>query len=208
MPSPRRDGFVTGLVLGAGGSRRLGRPKQLLPYGEKTLLGHVARHRARVPVRPARRRARRRRGRRARAGRPERRRRRRQRGVRERAARHRSPRRWAPSTSAPSCSSSCSATCRASPSTTVEALVGAGAATRRSRYAATTTSVGIRLRSTVVCSKSWAIFMATRASGGCWISAPTRSWRSAIAGPVPLDVDTPEDYEAVLAAAGFVEARA
>jgi molybdenum cofactor cytidylyltransferase len=33
--------FVTGLVLGAGGSRRLGRPKQLLPYGEKTLLGHV-----------------------------------------------------------------------------------------------------------------------------------------------------------------------
>ena len=29
-----------------------------------------------------------------------------------------------------------------------------------------------------------------------------------IAGPVPLDVDTPEDYEAVLAAAGFVEARA
>jgi molybdenum cofactor cytidylyltransferase len=41
MPSPRRDGFVTGLVLGAGGSRRLGRPKQLLPYGETTLLGHV-----------------------------------------------------------------------------------------------------------------------------------------------------------------------
>jgi len=41
MPSPPADGFVTGLVLGAGGSRRLGRPKQLLPYGEKTLLGHV-----------------------------------------------------------------------------------------------------------------------------------------------------------------------
>ncbi len=40
MPSPV-DGFVTGLVLGAGGSRRLGRPKQLLPYGEETLLGHV-----------------------------------------------------------------------------------------------------------------------------------------------------------------------
>ncbi len=40
MPSPG-DGFVTGLVLGAGGSRRLGRPKQLLPYGEETLLGHV-----------------------------------------------------------------------------------------------------------------------------------------------------------------------
>jgi molybdenum cofactor cytidylyltransferase len=40
MPSPS-DPFVTGLVLGAGGSRRLGRAKQLLPYGERTLLGHV-----------------------------------------------------------------------------------------------------------------------------------------------------------------------
>jgi len=37
-----RPGFVTGLVLGAGGSTRLGRPKQLLPYGDGTLLGHVA----------------------------------------------------------------------------------------------------------------------------------------------------------------------
>ena len=36
------DPFLTGLVLGAGGSKRLGRPKQLLPYGEGTLLGHVA----------------------------------------------------------------------------------------------------------------------------------------------------------------------
>jgi molybdenum cofactor cytidylyltransferase len=35
------DRFVTGLVLGAGGSRRLGRPKQLLAYGDSTLLGHV-----------------------------------------------------------------------------------------------------------------------------------------------------------------------
>jgi molybdenum cofactor cytidylyltransferase len=33
--------FVSGLVLAAGGSRRLGRPKQLLPYGEGTLLDHV-----------------------------------------------------------------------------------------------------------------------------------------------------------------------
>ena len=41
MP-PRTDEFVSGLVLGAGGSTRLGRPKQLLPYGEGTLLGHVA----------------------------------------------------------------------------------------------------------------------------------------------------------------------
>jgi molybdenum cofactor cytidylyltransferase len=37
-----RDGArVTGLVLAAGGSRRLGRPKQLLPYGSATLLDHV-----------------------------------------------------------------------------------------------------------------------------------------------------------------------
>ena len=40
MPSPS-DPFVCGLVLGAGGSKRLGRPKQLLPYGDGTLLGHV-----------------------------------------------------------------------------------------------------------------------------------------------------------------------
>src|SRR3954468_15282396 len=39
MPSP--DPFATGLVLGAGGSTRLGRPKQLLPFGAGTLLGHV-----------------------------------------------------------------------------------------------------------------------------------------------------------------------
>jgi molybdenum cofactor cytidylyltransferase len=36
-----RQPFVAGLVLGAGGSARLGRPKQLLPYGDGTLLGHV-----------------------------------------------------------------------------------------------------------------------------------------------------------------------
>jgi molybdenum cofactor cytidylyltransferase len=32
---------VTGLVLAAGGSKRLGQPKQLLPYGSATLLDHV-----------------------------------------------------------------------------------------------------------------------------------------------------------------------
>ena len=40
MPSPTEP-FACGLVLGAGGSKRLGRPKQLLPYGDGTLLGHV-----------------------------------------------------------------------------------------------------------------------------------------------------------------------
>lgn len=33
--------FVTGLVLAAGGSKRLGSPKQLLRYGGATLLDHV-----------------------------------------------------------------------------------------------------------------------------------------------------------------------
>jgi molybdenum cofactor cytidylyltransferase len=35
--SPR----VSGLVLAAGGSKRLGQPKQLLPFGGATLLDHV-----------------------------------------------------------------------------------------------------------------------------------------------------------------------
>jgi len=35
------DRFVAGLVLAAGGSRRLGRPKQLLPYRGATLLDHA-----------------------------------------------------------------------------------------------------------------------------------------------------------------------
>jgi molybdenum cofactor cytidylyltransferase len=41
MSPPAADPFVTGLVLGAGGSKRLGRPKQLLAYGGGTLLGNV-----------------------------------------------------------------------------------------------------------------------------------------------------------------------
>ncbi len=35
------DRWVTGLVLAAGGSKRLGQAKQLLPYGGASLLGHV-----------------------------------------------------------------------------------------------------------------------------------------------------------------------
>jgi molybdenum cofactor cytidylyltransferase len=43
MPSQQADRapFATGLVLGAGGSKRLGRPKQLLAFGDETLLGHT-----------------------------------------------------------------------------------------------------------------------------------------------------------------------
>jgi molybdenum cofactor cytidylyltransferase len=40
MSLPSND-FVVGLVLAAGGSSRLGRPKQTLPYRDSTLLGHV-----------------------------------------------------------------------------------------------------------------------------------------------------------------------
>jgi molybdenum cofactor cytidylyltransferase len=38
---PKADPFVAGLVLAAGGSSRLGRPKQLLPFGPATLLDHT-----------------------------------------------------------------------------------------------------------------------------------------------------------------------
>jgi molybdenum cofactor cytidylyltransferase len=38
---PRSDAFVAGLVLAAGGSKRLGQPKQLLPFGAATLLDHT-----------------------------------------------------------------------------------------------------------------------------------------------------------------------
>lgn len=41
MPQRGDSAFVTGLLLAAGGSSRLGRPKQLLPYGDGTLLEHV-----------------------------------------------------------------------------------------------------------------------------------------------------------------------
>lgn len=41
MPQRGANAFVTGLLLAAGGSSRLGRPKLLLPYGDGTLLEHV-----------------------------------------------------------------------------------------------------------------------------------------------------------------------
>jgi molybdenum cofactor cytidylyltransferase len=42
MPPPDRP-FACAVVLAAGGSRRLGRPKQLLPFGSGTLLDHTVR---------------------------------------------------------------------------------------------------------------------------------------------------------------------
>ena len=41
MPAPTEPTRICGLVLAAGGSSRLGRPKQLLPYGGATLLDAV-----------------------------------------------------------------------------------------------------------------------------------------------------------------------
>lgn len=41
QPAESGRPFVSGLVLGAGGSSRFGEPKQLLSYGDGTLLGHV-----------------------------------------------------------------------------------------------------------------------------------------------------------------------
>ena len=41
---------IAALVLAAGGSRRLGRPKQLEPWGRTTLLGHVLDRVRRFPV--------------------------------------------------------------------------------------------------------------------------------------------------------------
>ena len=38
---PESELFVAGLVLAAGGSTRLGQPKQLLPFGPATLLDHT-----------------------------------------------------------------------------------------------------------------------------------------------------------------------
>jgi molybdenum cofactor cytidylyltransferase len=35
------DAFLSGVILAAGASRRMGRPKQLLPFGDRCLLQHV-----------------------------------------------------------------------------------------------------------------------------------------------------------------------
>ena len=56
----------------------------------------------------------------------------------------------------------------------------------------------IRSPSHAACSASWPTCTATRASGDCSTGAPTRSREVPVAGPLPLDVDTPEDYRAVL----------
>ena len=41
---------IAAVILAAGGSRRLGRPKQLEPWGDTNLLGHVVARTSEFPV--------------------------------------------------------------------------------------------------------------------------------------------------------------
>jgi len=206
MPSLPSDGFVTGLVLGAGGSRRLGRPKQLLPYGDETLLGHVVSTARACPfgqlivaLGGA-------------AG-----------GVREQVDLS-----GAEVVVNEAFGSGCSSSIAAALSAVDERaglLVlmlgdqpGVTAATVRALLA------GRGDAPLAVCRyddqrghpfafdrRTFSELSSLHGDKGVWRLLDRRSddvVEVPIAGPVPLDVDTPEDYEAVLAAAGFVEAPA
>jgi len=206
MPSPPADGFVTGLVLGAGGSRRLGRPKQLLPYGDTTLLGHVLNtargcpfHQLIVAL----------------GGAAD--------GVREQvdlgAAEV-----VINESFGTGCSSSIAAALGAvdprsellvlmlgdMPGVTpasVEALL----AGRGDAPLAVCKYEDGRGHPFVFARRIFEELAQLHGDKGVWRLLDERAdevVEITIAGPVPLDVDTPEDYEAVLAAAGFVEARA
>lgn len=206
MPSPRRDGFVTGLVLGAGGSRRLGRPKQLLPYGEKTLLGHVLDTARACPfdqlvV--------------ALGGAAD--------GVREQV-----DLRGADVVVNDAFGSGCSSSIAAAlgaideraellvlmlgdmPGVTVES-VEALLAARGDAPLAVCRYDDERGHPFAFDRRMFEELAHLHGDKGVWRLLDERAGEVVeirIDGPVPLDVDTPEDYEAVLAAAGFVEARA
>jgi molybdenum cofactor cytidylyltransferase len=206
VPSPPRDGFVTGLVLGAGGSRRLGRPKQLLPYGKTTLLGHVLNtaracpfHQLVVAL----------------GGAAD--------GVRKQV-----DLRGADVVVNEAFGSGCSSSIAAAlgavderaqllvlmlgdmPGVTVDAVSAVVAADRNAplvvcRY---DDQRGHPLR---FHRRMFEELSNLHGDKGVWRLLDQRADQVVdvpIAGPVPLDVDTPEDYEAVLAAAGLVEARA
>ena len=207
MPSAPRDGFVTGLVLGAGGSRRLGRPKQLLPYGDRTLLDHVlttarACRFDQLIV--------------ALGGAAD--------GVREQV--DLSGTEVVLNEAFGSGCSSSIATALASVDPRADLFVlmlgdqpGVTVDYRRRRCwrrGATRQSPSVRYDD----QRGHPFAFARRMFGelenlhgdkGVWRLLDQRAEdvvEVPIAGPVPLDVDTPEDYEAVLAAAGFMEARA
>jgi molybdenum cofactor cytidylyltransferase len=206
MPSRQRDGFVTGLVLGAGGSRRLGRPKQLLPFGEKTLLGHVLDTARACPfdqliV--------------ALGGAAD--------GVREQVDLSGADV-VVNESFGTGCSSSIAAALGAVDERsdwlvlmlgdmpgvtvqTVEALLAARGEAPMSvcRYD------DQRGHPFAFHRRMFEALADLHGDKGVWRLLDQRAddvVEVPIAGPVPLDVDTPEDYEAVLAAAGFVEARA
>jgi molybdenum cofactor cytidylyltransferase len=204
MPSRQRDGFVTGLVLGAGGSRRLGRPKQLLPYGDKTLLGHVVDTARACPfdqlivaLGGA-------------AG-----------DVREQVDLH-----GADVVVNESFGSGCSSSIAAAlgaidersqwlvlmlgdmPGVTVE-TVEALLSARGDAPMAVCRYEDQRGHPFVFHRRMFEELADLHGDKGVWRLLDQRADDVAevqIAGPVPLDVDTPEDYEAVLAAAGLVEA--
>jgi molybdenum cofactor cytidylyltransferase len=206
MPSRRRDGFLTGLVLGAGGSRRLGRPKQLLPYGEKTLLGHVLDTARACPfdqlvV--------------ALGGAAD--------GVREQVDLS-----GADVVVNESFGSGCSSSIAAAlgavdertewlvlmlgdmPGVTVE-TVEALLAARGDAPMAVCRYDDQRGHPFAFHRRMFVELANLHGDKGVWRLLDQRAddvVEVPVAGPVPLDVDTPEDYEAVLAAAGFMEARA
>lgn len=206
MPSPRADGFVAGLVLGAGGSRRLGRPKQLLPYGDGTLLGHVLQtaracpfHQRLVAL----------------GGSAD--------GVREQV--ELSGFEVVINDSFGSGCSSSIAAALAHVDERAEVLVlmlgdqpGVTAQTVRTlldnRGDAPIAVCGYDDQRGHPFAFERRIFQELanlHGDKGVWRLLDQRAddvVDVAVAGPVPLDVDTPEDYEAVLAAAGFVEVRA
>jgi molybdenum cofactor cytidylyltransferase len=206
VPSPRRDGFVTGLVLGAGGSRRLGRPKQLLPYGEKTLLGHVLDTARACPFDQLLV---------ALGGAAD--------GVREQVDLSGADV-VLNQEFGTGCSSSIAAALGAideraellvlmlgdMPGVTVQS-VEALLAGRGDAPLAVCRYDDERGHPFAFEHRMFEELADLHGDKGVWRLLDQRADEVAeirIAGPVPLDVDTPEDYEAVLAAAGFVEARA
>jgi molybdenum cofactor cytidylyltransferase len=206
MPSGRGDSFVTGLVLGAGGSRRLGRPKQLLPYGDRTLLDHVlttarACEFDQLIV--------------ALGGAAD--------GVREQVDLS-GTQVVVNDAFGSGCSSSIATALgtidpRADqfvlmlgdqPGVTVE-TVGALLAARGDAPIAVCRYDDQRGHPFAFARRMFGELADLHGDKGVWRLLDQRAAdvvEVPIAGPVPLDVDTPEDYEAVLAAAGFVEARA
>ena len=200
--------FVSGLVLAAGGSSRLGRPKQLLPYRGATLLDAVLGDGARVRVRPAARRARRR-GRR---------------GAR-RASTCAGADVVVNHAFGTGCSSSIAAAMGAldprcdvlvlllgdqpgvTPATVGALLAGRGDAPLAVCRYDDGARPPVRVRARGV-RRPRARCTATRRCGSCSTGARATWRRCAIAGPVPLDVDTWEDYEAVAGRRGGAVTRA